>query len=259
MFRIDNEKFGAFVSQLRREKGMTQKELAARLFISDKAVSKWERGMSLPDISLLQPLADLLNVSVTELLSGQYIQDDAQPAKQEVEEILLSTVATLTAQEQEAQRQNRRRWGCIYAACLLCGVLETFLLWHRLFDAIVVFMILPPLLAALFGIHFCFFATEKLPDFYDRYRIHFYSEGAFRMDVPGVHFNNSNWPHILHGLRVWCAVMLALWIPAYALVHEAAGVLFSQYMKMFVLFLLFFPVFFGGLFGPVYVLGRKYE
>ena len=51
MFRIDNQKFGAFVAELRREKGMTQKELAERLFVSDKAVSKWERGLSLPDIS----------------------------------------------------------------------------------------------------------------------------------------------------------------------------------------------------------------
>jgi len=46
MFRIDNQKFGAFVAELRREKGMTQKELAERLFVSDKAVSKWERGVS---------------------------------------------------------------------------------------------------------------------------------------------------------------------------------------------------------------------
>lgn len=46
MFSIDKQKFGAFVATLRREKGITQKELAARLFISDKAVSKWETGVS---------------------------------------------------------------------------------------------------------------------------------------------------------------------------------------------------------------------
>ena len=72
MFRIDNQKFGAFVAELRREKGMTQKELAERLFVSDKAVSKWERGLSLPDISLLQPMADIFGVSVTELLGGEH-------------------------------------------------------------------------------------------------------------------------------------------------------------------------------------------
>ena len=46
MYTIDNEKFGTFLSQLRRDRGMTQKDLAERLFVSDKAVSKWERGVS---------------------------------------------------------------------------------------------------------------------------------------------------------------------------------------------------------------------
>lgn len=47
MHEIDKDRFGAFVAQLRREKGMTQRELADRLYVSDKAVSKWERGGSL--------------------------------------------------------------------------------------------------------------------------------------------------------------------------------------------------------------------
>ena len=47
MYEIDKEKFGTFLSHLRREKGMTQKDLAEKLFVSDKAVSKWERGGSL--------------------------------------------------------------------------------------------------------------------------------------------------------------------------------------------------------------------
>ena len=57
MFALDKEQFGSFVAQLRKEKGLTQKELAQRLFLSDKAVSKWETGNSLPDVSLLVPLA----------------------------------------------------------------------------------------------------------------------------------------------------------------------------------------------------------
>ena len=46
MYQMDNEKVGAFIGELRREKHLTQKELAEKLFISDKAVSKWERGVS---------------------------------------------------------------------------------------------------------------------------------------------------------------------------------------------------------------------
>ena len=51
MYQMDNEKFGAFIGELRREKHLTQKELAEKLFISDKAVSKWERGLSVPNDS----------------------------------------------------------------------------------------------------------------------------------------------------------------------------------------------------------------
>ena len=60
MYELDKAAFGQFLAQLRREKGMTQKELAATLYVSDKAVSKWERGLSVPDISLLVPLAEQL-------------------------------------------------------------------------------------------------------------------------------------------------------------------------------------------------------
>ena len=68
MYKLDKRKFGSFVSSLRKEKGWTQKELAQRLFVSDKAVSKWETGASIPDTALLIPLAEQLGVSVTELL-----------------------------------------------------------------------------------------------------------------------------------------------------------------------------------------------
>lgn len=67
MYQIDNEKFGQFLSDLRKEKSMTQKELADRLFVSDKTVSKWERGNSMPNVTLLIPIADVLGITVTEL------------------------------------------------------------------------------------------------------------------------------------------------------------------------------------------------
>lgn len=66
---MDN-KIGKFIASLRKEKGMTQKELGEKLFITDKAVSKWERGQSLPDISLLTKLAEVLEVDPTEILQG---------------------------------------------------------------------------------------------------------------------------------------------------------------------------------------------
>ena len=68
---MDNKKtFGSFVLQRRRELGMTQKEFASRLFVTESAVSKWERGLSYPDITLLQNICAVLEVSEHELLSG---------------------------------------------------------------------------------------------------------------------------------------------------------------------------------------------
>lgn len=75
---LDKGSFGRFLAQLRRERGLTQRDLAEMLFISDKAVSKWERGLSLPDVSLLLPLAEKLGVSVTELLEGRRMPQERQ-------------------------------------------------------------------------------------------------------------------------------------------------------------------------------------
>lgn len=61
---------GAIIRQLREEKGMTQAELAEKLSVSDKAVSRWETGRGYPDITLIEPLASVLGVSVSELLAG---------------------------------------------------------------------------------------------------------------------------------------------------------------------------------------------
>ena len=73
---MDKEKLGLFVSQLRKEQNMTQKELAEKLGVTDKAVSKWERGLSFPDISLLEPLADTFHISVMELLQGKHLPEE---------------------------------------------------------------------------------------------------------------------------------------------------------------------------------------
>ena len=70
---MDAAKTGAFIAAMRRERNMTQAELAAVLHVTDKAVSKWERGAGLPDINLIEPLAAALDVSVLELMQGRRI------------------------------------------------------------------------------------------------------------------------------------------------------------------------------------------
>lgn len=68
---MDSEKIGQFIQELRKQNQLTQKELAAKLNVSDKAVSKWERGLSCPDISLLSPLSEIFSITTTELLNGE--------------------------------------------------------------------------------------------------------------------------------------------------------------------------------------------
>jgi len=81
---MNNEKMGHFIAELRRTHQMTQKELAAKLDVSDKAVSKWERGQSYPDILLLAPLSEILGITVMELLDGERAGQEAAEAETSV-------------------------------------------------------------------------------------------------------------------------------------------------------------------------------
>ena len=72
---MDQLKIGKFIAEKRKEKGYTQEQLAVIFGISDRAVSKWERGINLPDASLMLELSSLLGVSVNELLSGEMIEE----------------------------------------------------------------------------------------------------------------------------------------------------------------------------------------
>lgn len=73
---MDCEKIGNMIRELRQEKRMTQKQLADEMMLSDKTVSKWERGLGMPDVSLLSYLAGLLGIGVEQLLSGSLCPND---------------------------------------------------------------------------------------------------------------------------------------------------------------------------------------
>lgn len=72
---MDKYVTGAVIRRLRENKKMTQEELAEKVFVSSKAVSKWETGQGFPDVSLIEPLAKALDISVIELLSGEDIRN----------------------------------------------------------------------------------------------------------------------------------------------------------------------------------------
>lgn len=80
---MDQVKVGEFISTARKEKGMTQKELAEQIGVSDKTISRWETGNGLPDMAYLTPLCDFLGVSVNELLSGEKLPPNEYSMKAE--------------------------------------------------------------------------------------------------------------------------------------------------------------------------------
>ena len=73
---MDQERIGKFIAELRKEKKITQAELAEKLGITDRAVSKWETGKSMPDVSVMLELCEILGINVNELLTGQRISMD---------------------------------------------------------------------------------------------------------------------------------------------------------------------------------------
>ena len=102
---------GALIAQLRKERNLTQKQLADQLHISDRTISKWERGAGFPDVSLLEPLADALGCSVVSLLEGRLVEE---PAEIDVR----SALAVLIRESRSALRRDwSRRFGIL--CCLL--------------------------------------------------------------------------------------------------------------------------------------------
>lgn len=72
---MNQEKIGLFIAKCRREKNMTQEDLAEKLGVSNKSISRWENGKTMMDISLFEPLCNELNISIIELLNGERIND----------------------------------------------------------------------------------------------------------------------------------------------------------------------------------------
>ena len=103
---MDREMLGRFIAQRRKERNMTQRELAEKLHVTDKAVSKWERGAGCPDISLLEPLAEALELSVDQLLTYQTAPEEPEAAAEPVTSQAVQAVLDLTLEERRVRRMR---------------------------------------------------------------------------------------------------------------------------------------------------------
>lgn len=113
------EKTGALIAAARRERGLTQKALAQALHISDTTVSKWERGIGFPDVSLVEPLASALGLTIAELFAGERA---AEPLPQECETLLSGVLAESNAQGRRKRREDRTVFAVALGLLLLIAV-----------------------------------------------------------------------------------------------------------------------------------------
>ena len=95
---MDQKKIGSFIAARRKDNGLTQSQLAEKLGITDKAISKWETGKSMPDLSLFNPLCNLLQIILNELLLGEFISDEN--LKEKSNQVLFEVVTSWLGKDQ---------------------------------------------------------------------------------------------------------------------------------------------------------------
>lgn len=129
---MNKERLGNFISGERRNLGLTQRDLAAALHVTDKAVSKWERGLSYPDVTLLEPLAQELDLTVEELMAcrrqARMVRKGADETVKEQE-----TVRGLLDISRDSVRKERRRsWQRLAAVLVLLAVTAAVVAWTKI-------------------------------------------------------------------------------------------------------------------------------
>ncbi len=107
---MNQEKIGRFIAECRKNNGLTQMQLAEKLGVTDRAVSKWENGRSMPDSSIMLDLCGILNITVNDLLSGEKISMENNEQKNE--ELLLEM-------SKELERKNKMIWSCMWTIMIV--------------------------------------------------------------------------------------------------------------------------------------------
>ena len=134
---MDQQKIGRFIAERRKSKGFTQMQLAEKLSITDRAISKWETGKSLPDSAIMLELCDILGITVNDLLSGEVVS--MENYKKELENNLISMVKE---KEENDKRLLTLEWviGSLSVFVIVIPVLLSAVLniedWQRIIVAL---------------------------------------------------------------------------------------------------------------------------
>ena len=120
---MDQEKIGKFISLVRKEKNMTQNDLALKLGITDRAVSKWENGRGMPDLSLIKDLCEILDITVNELLSGERLDNQEYQNKSEE-----NIIKTIDYTNNKIKKTKNIFWIIVIAIISIFGILSLMFL-----------------------------------------------------------------------------------------------------------------------------------
>ena len=123
---MNKEQLGAFIGARRKEQNMTQKDLAVHLHVTDKAVSKWERGLSYPDVTLLEPLAAVLGLTVEELMTcRETVEREDEPVN-----------TLLDISRDSLKTEKRRGWSRLVGVLALLAVTGLMVLYAVSFRSV---------------------------------------------------------------------------------------------------------------------------
>ena len=140
----------------------------------------------------------------------------------------------------------------LFFICFIIAIIETFLLIQIDYNSYYMADFLPFMIVGLvLSVYFTFIVRNRLPVFYDENRINFYTDGFFRMNMPGLYFNNSNWSHISNYLRIWSDVLLAITPIFFFIFNRFIPIQISGFVFLFLML--------GTLLIPMYSIGKKYE
>ena len=184
---MDQIKIGKFIASCRKEQGMTQANLAEKLGISDRAVSKWETGRSMPDSGIMLELCGLLKINVNELLSGEKIM--AESYDKRAEENLLEM-------RQEVEKKNRQMLraeyliGCpaIVESLILCIVAAYAEMPAGMRIVLIVFALVTVLVASLIAV-----GIEQKAGYYECRRCRYRYVPTYRQVTMAMHMGRTRY------------------------------------------------------------------
>lgn len=177
---MDQKKIGKYIADKRKSLGLTQVQLAEQLGMSDKSVSKWERGVCLPDVSVYKPLCDALGISVNEFLAGEDIPEEVIISKSE------NTIIQII-KDHKVNRQKMKRIIAILTAAVI--IISSFMLYTLIKDGKFMLNYIMPLPGDSLEIQLAEMMTEKDAFLYEfnveekynniELKVHTYENGEF--------------------------------------------------------------------------------